>query len=115
MATHTHVEVVDDLDASTTDVGTYRFTLEGVDYEIDLSAPNADRLRDALAPYIAVARRLPKTASSPTRRAIPTGPTTTTKRVRAWWAEHEPRLQLPAHRANGPISASVYTAYQAAN
>ena len=115
MATRTHVEVVDDLDAGTTDVGTYRFTLDGVDYEIDLSAPNATRLRDAFAPFIAAGRRLPKTASTQTRRAIPTGPTSTTTRVRAWWAKHEQGLQLPAHRAHGPIPASVYAAYQAAH
>jgi hypothetical protein len=67
MATFTIVQFVDDLDGSTTDVATHRFTVDGVTYEIDLSAPNTARLRDAFAPYIAAGRRRPKTASRTTR------------------------------------------------
>jgi hypothetical protein len=33
------------------------FSLDAKDYEIDLSDPNASKLRDALAPYVAAARR----------------------------------------------------------
>lgn len=39
--------VIDDLDAGTDGVGTDRFALEGVDYEIDLTPDNLGRLRAA--------------------------------------------------------------------
>jgi len=50
------VSLVDDLDGSEADE-TVQFALDGVTYEIDLSAENAEELRDALAQYIEHARR----------------------------------------------------------
>jgi nucleoid-associated protein Lsr2 len=50
------VLLIDDLDGSQAD-GTVRFALDGTDYEIDLSAEHAQALRDALARYVAAARR----------------------------------------------------------
>lgn len=55
---------VDDLDGSAAS-GPVEFSLDGKAYEIDLSAANSARLRDALAPYLAAARR----AGTPGRRA----------------------------------------------
>ena len=46
-------EILDDLDFMTP-ARTIRFSLEGIHYEIDLSATNAQTLRDLLKPYIAV-------------------------------------------------------------
>ena len=115
MATRIRRTVVDDLDASTDGVGTYRFAIEGVEYEIDLSEANLQRLRTALAPFTAAARRLPKHKPVTRRPASPTGPTAATKRVRRWWADNAERENLPAFRANGPIPAQVYDAYRAAN
>ncbi|MFG1952459.1 Lsr2 family protein [Micromonospora sp. NPDC048830] len=60
MATKTVVVVTDDLDHSTDNVATHHFALDGVAYEIDLSPHNLQRMREALAPYIAVGRRLAK-------------------------------------------------------
>src|SRR3954449_3139195 len=45
MALITRVYLVDDLDGSEDDVSTVMFNLDGKDYEIDLSADNAERLR----------------------------------------------------------------------
>ena len=56
MAQHIFVSLVDDIDGSEADE-TVQFALDGVTYEIDLSAENAEELRDALAPYIEHARR----------------------------------------------------------
>jgi hypothetical protein len=114
VAVHIQRTVVDDFDASTDAVGTYRFALEGVDYEIDLSQANLQRLRAALAPFTSAGRRLPKHKPAPRRTAL-TGPGAATKRVRRWWAEHPERDDLPAYRANGPIPAQVYDAYRTAN
>lgn len=118
MATRIQRTVVDDLDASTDGVSTYRFAIEGVEYEIDLSEANLQRLRTALAPFTAAGRRLPKhkpVTRRPASPASPTGPTAATKRMRRWWADNAERDDLPAFRANGPIPAQVYDAYRAAN
>ncbi|MGB3440531.1 MAG: Lsr2 family protein [Actinophytocola sp.] len=59
MAQQVLVQLVDDLDgAASEDVSTVLFGLDGVEYEIDLSAPNADSLRKALAEHIDAARRI---------------------------------------------------------
>lgn len=52
------VTVVDDLDG-TSPADTVHFALDGVRYEIDLSAPNAQELAAIFAPYAAAARRQP--------------------------------------------------------
>jgi len=46
----------DDLDGGTADE-TVMFGLDGSNYEIDLSAKNAAKLRDALAKYVGAGRR----------------------------------------------------------
>ena len=110
MATRTVKTVVDDFDGSTEGIGTYRFCLEEVGYEIDLSAGNRDLLRSALAPFIAAGRRLPK-ATKANPRGTGYRPTAA---LRAWWAENQETAGLPPHRTNGPIPAAVHDAYRAA-
>ncbi|MGV3712205.1 histone-like nucleoid-structuring protein Lsr2 [Pseudolysinimonas sp.] len=66
-------QLVDDLDGTVLDNGagsTLRFALEGRTYEIDLSDENADKLRAALAPFIAAGRSVAgsgRASSSPRR------------------------------------------------
>jgi hypothetical protein len=50
------VSLVDDLSGSRADE-TVSFGLDGKSYEIDLSSKNADKLRGALADYVAAARK----------------------------------------------------------
>jgi len=49
--------VADDLDGTTATIETHHFALDGVEYQIDLSQTNFDRLEAALAPFIAAGRR----------------------------------------------------------
>lgn len=56
MAQKITVALVDDLDGGTAEE-TVEFGVDGVSYEIDLSSGNAGKLRDALAEYVAHARR----------------------------------------------------------
>ena len=76
---------IDDIDGGEAE-GTVRFGLDGTEYEIDLSAKNADALRKALARYVDAARRTPgSTARRPGRsgrRANANGLNTT--EVREW-------------------------------
>ncbi len=57
MAQRTILELVDDLDGGKADE-TVTFAIDGVEYVIDLSTANAERLRDVLAEYVGHARRV---------------------------------------------------------
>ena len=57
--------LTDDLDGSDADE-TVRFALDGKSYEVDLSAANATKLRDALKPYMEKGRG---TGASPRARS----------------------------------------------
>jgi hypothetical protein len=49
--------LVDDLDGGEADE-TVKFAIDGVQYEIDLSKKNAAKIREVLAPYVAVGTRV---------------------------------------------------------
>ncbi len=59
MAQRVRIELTDDLlgDGTSADE-TVTFSLDGVSYEIDLTADNAAKLRDGLAIWVASARRV---------------------------------------------------------
>jgi len=83
MAKSVQIFLIDDLDGSPAE-RTTTFALNGVEYEIDLSADHAAELRSLLDPYIAAGRRSRNRGS---KRAPRTGddtmrPSATT--VRAW-------------------------------
>lgn len=71
MAQVKEVRLIDDLDGDSADE-TVEFGIDGRTYEIDLSSGNAGRLRDALAQYVASARRTATTAGA-RRRGSPAG------------------------------------------
>jgi hypothetical protein len=71
---HVITRVVDDTDGSEDDVDTVHFALGNRRYEIDLSASNADKLHELLAPYIEAGRpagRFPAATSAPAARKAP--------------------------------------------
>lgn len=57
MAKKTVVTVIDDIDGSE-GADTVEFGLDGLSYAIDLSATNADALREALSSYVNHARKV---------------------------------------------------------
>lgn len=72
MAQIREIRLVDDLDGQQADE-TVEFGLDGKNFEIDLSKENATKLREALAEFVASARRLggrrrSGSAASPSRR-----------------------------------------------
>ena len=75
MAQRTVVTLIDDLDESEADQ-TVEFGIDGTTYEIELSDTNAKNLRDALADYVANARRTAGRRSSGRRAARAAAPTT---------------------------------------
>jgi hypothetical protein len=72
MATITRTYLVDDLDGSEDEVENVLLALDGTNYEIDLSASNAERLREKLARFVDAASPV-KATSVPPRRRGPRG------------------------------------------
>lgn len=112
MATVTTVAKIDDIDGSTT-AETVSFGLDGVVYEIDLGAKNAQKLRDALAGYVAHARRVAgrRTRSTGGRgRGAATSDRDQTTLIRAWARDSGYEVS-----DRGRLPQSIVEAYRAAH
>ncbi|MET3812357.1 hypothetical protein ABIB14_003487 [Arthrobacter sp. UYEF3] len=72
MARKVHVQLIDDLSGQDADE-TILFSVDGADYEIDLTANHADEMRGVLEKYVAHARRLRGTPSNRGARTASTG------------------------------------------
>lgn len=100
MAQRTVITLVDDLDHKEieADGQTIRFAYQGIQYEIDLSEKHAKKLDNALAPFVAAARRVNGRAA---RRAKAVPASADPKAVRKWadsnGIEVSPRGRIPAH------------------
>jgi len=66
VAQKVEVTLVDDLDGGSADE-TVSFAIDGAQYEIDLSAKNAQKLRDAVTPFVGAARKAGRTTARNTR------------------------------------------------
>ena len=96
----------DDLEGGEADE-TVQFSLDGKDYEIDLSTANAEKLREALRPYAAAGRNAGRTQARNTgARASKSNPDTAKIRARAKENGHEVSDR-------GRIHQSVKDAYYA--
>jgi hypothetical protein len=113
MAQRVSVVLVDDLDGSEA-AETVSFGLDGVQYEIDLSENNADKLREVLAGYIGHARRAGgrRKTGSASSRSTSNGRSggASAADVRAWARENG--WDVPER---GRVSAEVREAYDAAH
>ncbi|GAA2182999.1 Lsr2 family protein [Brooklawnia cerclae] len=105
MAQRVEYILVDDLDQTAADE-TVRFSLDGVNYEIDLSSANAARLREGLAGYIGSARR---NGGRRARAAASTKAPTATQ-IRAWAADNGFDVS-----ARGRVPANIRAAYERAH
>jgi hypothetical protein len=116
MAQQTTVKFIDDLDGSDAS-GTFDFSLDGRHYQVDLSDENAAKLRDALAPFIDVARKAGGRSGGrgrPRQTAVADKPARSnreeTAAIREWARGHGHQVS-----DRGRIPKSVIEAYQAAN
>ena len=113
MAQQTTVRFVDDLDGSEAS-GTFDFSLEGRNYQVDLSNQNAAKLRDALAPFIDVARKTGGRGRGRTQRQTamtdtpPRSSREQTHAIREWAREHGQKVS-----DRGRIPKSILEAYRA--
>jgi outer membrane protein TolC len=109
------VQLIDDLDEGTADE-TVNFSIDGAAYEIDLSDKNAQRLRDALAEFVAHARRSnrgprPSANGSGERKArVARGDREQTGAIRQWARSNGYKIG-----DKGRIPANVLEAYNSQN
>lgn len=106
MAQKVKIILVDDLDGGSADE-TVRFGLDGSSYEIDLSTDNAERLREALKPFVAGAR---KTPSRPARGRSSSGGGQDTAAIRQWARDKGYKVNN-----RGRIQAEIIEAFNKAN
>jgi hypothetical protein len=114
LARHLVPHLVDDIDGDSA-TETVPFSYRGADYEIDLSEKRAAALDEALAPYLANARRVRTKPATPRRPAprrpaakssVPAGP----REVRAWAKNNGIEVS-----DRGRIGADVMRRYQEAH
>lgn len=98
---------IDDIDGGEAD-GTVRFALDGSEYEIDLNAKHTDELRNALASYVAHARKVGGAARRTGRGRRGTEAVDTAK-VREWAKAEGYEI-----KDRGRVPADIVAKYQAA-
>lgn len=82
MARQVNVTVVDDIDGKSPAEETVEFSIDGVNYEIDLSTKNAEKMRKDLNLWVSSARRV--TGRFKGRRPINSSRRTDLAAVREW-------------------------------
>jgi Lsr2 len=109
MAQKVQVILVDDVDGGAAEE-TLSFSLDGVSYEIDLSAANAAKLRDSFAPYVGTARRLGGRSSTGRSRPRRGTGDNRTAQIREW-------ARANGHQVNerGRVAAGIVAAYDKAH
>ena len=109
VAKQTTVILVDDLDGSEA-TEQVQFAVDGSSYEIDLSAQNSAKLREALAPYISAARRRSGRRSSyvSAAPARPSSDREHNRSIREWAATQGMKIS-----ERGRIPSTVLEAYRA--
>lgn len=107
MAQKVQTLYIDDIDGGEA-AGTVRFGLDGVDYEIDLSAEHTDKLHAALRTYIDHARKVGGTTKR-APRGRRAGSTIDTTAVRNWARERGIDI-----KDRGRVPADIVARYEAA-
>jgi hypothetical protein len=107
MAQRVQIILEDDFDGGKADE-TVAFSLDGAEYEIDLSAGNAKNLRDALAPWLAHARKTGGRRKRGQRQA--SAPSSSSSDIRAWAISNGFDVS-----SRGRVSADVREAYEKAH
>lgn len=99
------VHLVDDIDGSDA-AETVAFSLDGVDYEIDLNSAHAKEMRGALQSWVSHARKAKRTGGG--RRRTAGRSTSEAPAIREW--ARKKGIEVPAR---GRIPADVVTQYHA--
>ncbi|MBP6996065.1 MAG: Lsr2 family protein [Phycicoccus sp.] len=107
MAKRTLITIVDDLDQESTADETVSFALDGLSYSIDLTAGNAQKLRDDLAVWVSHATQ---TGGRKARKATKAGGKRSATDIREWG-----RANGFAVNERGRVSRELQDAYDKAH
>ncbi|MFJ9370136.1 Lsr2 family protein [Nocardia sp. NPDC101769] len=110
MARKVVVSIVDDFDGESVADETVNFTLDGVEYEIDLSHSNAEQLRSVFEPWILCARKV----RGSRRKPAVVNQRSTTDRQESTQAREWARANGLQVSARGRIPVEVLESYRAA-
>ncbi|WP_405162687.1 Lsr2 family protein [Nocardia sp. NBC_01499] len=110
MARKVVVTLVDDYDGKSQAEETVHFTLDGVAYEMDLSALNAKQLRGIFAEWTATARKVGRAPRGTGNRSQPATGREQTGVIREWARQKGIDVS-----SRGRISAEVVDAYKKAS
>jgi hypothetical protein len=108
LARKIHVQLIDDISGGDAEE-TLRFSFDGADYEIDLSAQNSAELREAMVPFISHGRRIRSGSGDRRARTVSAGREETQK-IREWASANG---YNPNSR--GRISQDIKKAYEDAH
>jgi hypothetical protein len=114
VAQKVRVLLVDDLDGTEAET-TVEFGLDGVSYTIDLSADNAESLREALAPYVDSGHRIGERKKSLTKTATAAAPSAATGREQTQAIREWARKQGYDVSDRGRIPGHIGEAYEKAH
>ncbi len=113
MAARTVVHLIDDVDGGKADE-TVSFSIDGVEYAIDLSHGNADGLRKVLAEFVQAGRRVggraARGAGSARTQVRPGGDRAQNQAIREWARRNGHQVS-----ERGRIPAELISQFQAAN
>lgn len=109
MAQKVQVILVDDLDGGDAEESV-SFSLDGVSYEIDLSAENAEALREAIAPWVGHARKVGGRGRGRSGGRGRAAAKTDLGDVRSWARDNGYQVS-----DRGRVSAEVMSAYEGAH
>lgn len=108
MAQKTVITLIDDLNGTVIEEGkgeTISFSLDGINYQIDLTSDNAEGLREALRPYLAKARKV--TRPTAVRSTSGARPKQDLSAVRTWLREQGHKVS-----ERGRIPATLLEEYR---
>ncbi len=112
MTRKVEVQLLDDIDGSKADES-LSFALDGMNYEIDLSAKHAEKLRASLAKFVAKSRRLGRGHVVSTRRARTGGTPARTDRAQNQAIRDWAKSKGIEVSDRGRIPANIVEQYQA--
>ena len=108
MARKTYVELIDDINGDKAEE-TVSFALDGVAYEIDLTAENAEKLREELSGWVGKARRVGGRRTRGTASGSRAS-SNDSSRIREW--AREAGYEVPDR---GRVAGHIRKAYEEAN
>lgn len=112
MARREITQYFDDLDNSPlteAELNVVRFSVDGTDYTLDVSADNAARFRELLNPYVEKARIVPPAPRTTRRRGSADANRSRTREIRQWAQERGIEVA-----SRGKIPQNVIDAFDAA-